>query len=44
MEDVEFSDWMMFQCEGECGKMNVNIKKIYRLEFLRLIMKELRAI
>lgn len=33
MEEVEFSDWMMFQCEGESGKMNVNIKILEDLSF-----------
>jgi len=26
LEDVKFGDWMLFQCEGESGKINLNIK------------------
>ena len=43
MEEVKFSDWMMFQCEGESGKMNVNIKILEDLSF-RVLTFDLRAI
>jgi hypothetical protein len=26
LEDVKFNDWLLFQCEGESGKMNLNVK------------------